>query len=557
MANNDDWQDVPIEQHDDWQDVPVTESKERAEAEKEGLLTTGIKKVLQGASYNFSDELAGGAEALGSLAGYRGVGGPVKDIRKETQEEAQQGFGDVYRSGRDAERARQRGQSAAFPKTSLIAEMGGSLLTAPVSGGGGTLAKIGTTAADAGLMGLGSSEADVTKGDVSGALRDTAIAGGIGGGTAALTKGVGAAADKTGLTDAAKAGYDALTEKLPAYLRNFAEERATKAALGQNAKAFKELQAQRTAEGTGVNKVGRDLLSKDEHGAPLVGWLSRAENIAPRAKERMQQFGKDIGAVGETTEALMPNPVQGTDISQNILDWAAKNVPEGPQFDTVRDKLLKNAEFYEQSGAMPWDKAQELKRNLVFKQTNPYTQEIGKEATNALNRSVSDAMDSAVERASQTGNATPDQQKQLQLYQYLKDKYGSFKTAAQGATDRTAKNLSNRLPSPSDMLAGAVFGGGNYLGGDQSDPLRSIAIGGSAIMGNRFARTRGSALAARTSDAIANLIEKGGAQGAKYGAYLQRLYQDRGPEAAAGALYILLKNDPKARETLITQGAQP
>ena len=71
------------------------EMAQMSKAEEEGNVVTGVKKAIQGASLGFSDELSGGLEALGSKFGYRGLGGPMEDIRSETPEEKDQSFGDV------------------------------------------------------------------------------------------------------------------------------------------------------------------------------------------------------------------------------------------------------------------------------------------------------------------------------------------------------------------------------------------------------------------------------------------------------------------------------
>jgi hypothetical protein len=531
------------------------EMAQMSKAEEEGNVVTGVKKAIQGASLGFSDELSGGLEALGSKFGYRGLGGPMEDIRSETPEEKDQSFGDVYRQGRDLERRRQTGQAAAYPKTSALAEFGGNLATSALLPGGA----VANGALTTGLMGLGDSTADVTKGEVGKAALDAGVGAGIGGAAAGAFKGLGALADKTGVTDLAdraigqplQKGYDYVTQNIPAKLKDFAEERAAKAALGQNRAAITNLENTDLGGGrTGLNKMGRDLLSKDEYGDPLVGWFSRSEGIAPAAKARAKSFGKDIGEVGRITEELTPGSVSGADIAEGARQFANEKLPQNPLNDSVRNRVEGFANAYKDK-TLPWQEAQNLKSSLPWKATNPGSVELGKEGSNALYSSVANAMDNAAKRATESPDVTPEQLQKLQMYDYLKGKFGSFKEAAKDAKKRESGNISNRFFSPSDMLLGGGLGtAGAYANRD--DPAKAAILGLGSLGAARFARTRGSAFAAHASDAVANFLQSGGKLAAEYGPVIQKTLQEQGPEAAAIALYVLSKKDPSN-----TQGGAP
>lgn len=72
MSNESDWVDLPKNKDDgDWVDV---------EHDSVNPLSSGIRQFAQGGSAGFSDEIAGGIEALGQAAGVNGAGGPMKDI---------------------------------------------------------------------------------------------------------------------------------------------------------------------------------------------------------------------------------------------------------------------------------------------------------------------------------------------------------------------------------------------------------------------------------------------------------------------------------------------
>ena len=145
--------------------------------------------AAQGATFGFADEIAGAAGAVGaSLSG---------DPRS---------FGDAFRAERDESRAAFRAAEEANPKISLAGNLiGGAAVPLPGGGvvglgraalrGGQAIragakagAKVG--AATGAAFGLGSSEADLTRGDFGGAARDTAQGAVVGG---ALGAGVGAA----------------------------------------------------------------------------------------------------------------------------------------------------------------------------------------------------------------------------------------------------------------------------------------------------------------------------------------------------------------------------
>jgi len=142
------------------------------------LADTG-RSAVQGVTGGFSDELTGGVEALWEKT-------------KGNPEE----FGKLYAASRDSSRKKNKEAEERSPVASTIGNIAGSLApalltagaTAPAAGAG-LLARIGNAAkigAGAGAIGgLGTSEADLTKGDVLGAGGDVlsgAVAGGVTGG---------------------------------------------------------------------------------------------------------------------------------------------------------------------------------------------------------------------------------------------------------------------------------------------------------------------------------------------------------------------------------------
>lgn len=120
---------------------------------------SAIRGAVQGASLGFADEATAGVESL---------------------------FTDkTYAQARDESRAAYEAAKNANPNTYLTGELGGGVATAFIPGlnlaKGASLAKMAAQGAGIGAAaGLGSSVADLTEGDIGGAIADTAIGAGLG-----------------------------------------------------------------------------------------------------------------------------------------------------------------------------------------------------------------------------------------------------------------------------------------------------------------------------------------------------------------------------------------
>jgi len=134
----------------------------RGEIEKPSQLEAGARGLAQGATLGFGDELYGaGRGALEKMSPSEST----KDMSLK----------DLYQMYRDSQRAKNKSAEQAYPKTYLAGNVVGGI--APMALTGGSLpAAVGAGAA----MGLGSSEADLTQGDIGGAAKDTAIGAGLG-----------------------------------------------------------------------------------------------------------------------------------------------------------------------------------------------------------------------------------------------------------------------------------------------------------------------------------------------------------------------------------------
>ena len=137
------------------------------------LQSAGLGAV-QGATLGFGDELEGGAKALAGKA----TGSP-RDLK------------DLYQEYRDMARQRNDIAKAQNPKSYLGGNLAGGLATGVATGG--LSEGVGGAAALGALTGLGSSNADLTKGDVKGAAIDTGVGAGLGAAAGAIGNKIGSA----------------------------------------------------------------------------------------------------------------------------------------------------------------------------------------------------------------------------------------------------------------------------------------------------------------------------------------------------------------------------
>jgi len=174
----------------------------RREAAKPSQLEAAGRGLVQGASFGFADELSAGAGAsISSLSD------TVSNFVNGDLE-----FGNFigeYRDRVEKARAADAAASEAFPKTFLAGQAGGAIASGALTGGAGLAGKgfAGAVKLGAGLGGLaaaGSSEADLTKGDVGGLAQDVILGSAIGGATGvggeAISRGLGAAGGAIGRT---------------------------------------------------------------------------------------------------------------------------------------------------------------------------------------------------------------------------------------------------------------------------------------------------------------------------------------------------------------------
>jgi len=145
-------------------------------ANEVGTLEAVGRGALQGATLGFADEATGV------------IGGLSNALQGKS-------FVQGYRAERDEARANNQAAIDQHPLAYGAGDLAGGVATSFVPGlslakGASLAANVAKGAAVGAAQGFGSSDADLTKGDVGGAVRDTAIGGAIGGVAGAASKGL-------------------------------------------------------------------------------------------------------------------------------------------------------------------------------------------------------------------------------------------------------------------------------------------------------------------------------------------------------------------------------
>lgn len=494
---------------------------------------SAFQGALQGASMGFADEIEGAVRA-----GKQALTGPAKV----------QGLNDLmnsYQGYRDQARARAELAKKDNPLSFTGGEVAGSLASTAVPGlgwanaakGATTAARLAAAAKAGAVIGAGTSTADLGKGEVQNLIEDTVQGAATGSAVQGALSGAGAVAQ--GIADR---------------FRNLPENRAVKAITGQNISALRQI-SDTTFKSPGdigaanerIVKVGRDIL--DEPG--VLGPLSKVEDIAPKLADARQKYGKLIGDVGDKIDQLAPQAVNAKNIASNIVDYAA-SIPETMQGQRLKDKLLEEAANFEKIGALSFTDAQKFKNQFKYKAVDADALISNQDATNKLRGIIGSEMDQTAATLADKG--PPEVQDLLKNYALYKSKYGSFKTASDAASDRVQKNLTNRFVSPSDYGVGSAIGVTEAMshGGPS---LSTLAMGAGAAMANKFARERGSALAAKTADTIVKAFDSDGVQGLVTAAKPLIDAARKGDSTAALTFQILNQTNPRVLEIINQQDA--
>lgn len=399
------------------------------------------------------------------------------------------------------------------PLASTVGEVGGSIaavLATGGAGGAGRLAAGATGFASRGLVGRAAAKA--LEMGIAGAIEGGAFGAGknisenalgradltaeslianagmgalVGGGVGGLIGG-GSVLAGAGV----KAGAKAISDKLGSgsvkdWLEGLAGERALKATIGQNKKAFSQLESKDLAD-----KAGKYLL--EEIGLGTDDALAAAGNtnevIAEKLAARRDLVGKKIDDIvtklDDATAAGegVAKRVRGELVADRIENEVLKNIDPVAQKGTY-NTIKEVADGYRaQQGPISFADAAKMRRsaqlNANYDAAVPKpTQQAWQDVAKVWNKTIDDAADPVLKgMGEQTSN----------LYKATRDEFSLVQRLTNYAENRVAANSANRVVSPSD------YGIGGAAGLLTGNPL----TGAASAIGHKLVRERGSAVAA-------------------------------------------------------------
>jgi polyhydroxyalkanoate synthesis regulator phasin len=170
----------------------ISQAKAKWEASQSGPSESesALRGVASGVTAGFDDEFTGGVGAVGRVFGVKNLGSwkPfAEDSKLETTDEplSADAIVEAYRSNRDAVREDQKADFAKNPKATIAGNLVGAFVSpaakikapskmGPLTRGATRAQAMKTAALQGAAFGAGTSEADLTKGDVAGFGKDVA-----------------------------------------------------------------------------------------------------------------------------------------------------------------------------------------------------------------------------------------------------------------------------------------------------------------------------------------------------------------------------------------------
>lgn len=476
-----DWEDTPspTSEINDWEDI-----KDVSELE------SGIRGALQGVTAGFSDELSGGIEALWEKA----KGDPST-------------FGELYKAKRDTSRAANKAAELANPASYTSGNIAGAVGSAFIPGlGGATLGKLALQGA---ATGLGTSEAELTEGDITGAAKDTAIGTGIGVLSGVGGKLVGNQLSK--VTPYVQSGIN----KLGDVFETGAEKLAVKAtgATGNQASKF-------------APSAGRELLDQG-----LIKFGDDAAKIADRVGQRHAQAGT---AIGDALEALEQKGVTGS--VDNVVAALKSQVDELSKVPG-NEKIIKQLQgeidnLYNRGQSDLGFKGIEEAKRIYQGQTNFSSPEFEKKASTQVARAFKDESErSAIAADPGLAKSFIDQKKMFGLLSPVKE--------------ATEKRALQQAQSPFGGLLD--MGAGLYGISDSDSNFGKAAL---AIAGRRVLVPRIASSAAVGLDKLGSILKSNPQFFGKFAPVLEAA-ERRGGLAATN--FILQQTNPEYQKLMLQQ----
>jgi hypothetical protein len=482
----------------------------------------------QGATLGFGDELEAGYKAAVKKLLPQSLGGTDKPLV------------DQYREDRDAIRARLEASRAANPGAYFAGNLVGGVapMLVPGVGEAGLTNTLATGMGLGAAQGLGTSDADLTQGDVRGAIRDIAKG---------ATLGTAGALAGTALTKVAAPIANSLREA-----GNGLAARALRGTAGQ----YRNLGPE------GVQEVGENLLNK---GAVRFGDSPSqvADRVAQLETNEGQNLGQTLQDLDATTAAAyrpgvfaptgpagsatvnmftQPGGISKTELMQRMAQEADDLLQrEGPAALPVVNKLRQEAEnigTMPGPDRMPFEVAEQYK--TAFQRQGRYDKirnspgEIGAQEVAGVYRKAVE--DEASKAAAQAGNP-----ELAQRFMDAKKASGLAQKAADLSEGSEGRILARNQISPTGTataLTGVVTG----------HPIAGV-VGGLAMSEVRKRAPASLAVAARgASNLLQRIAATDPSRLGVYGSILQRAFQTGGQKAYDSTSYVLSQTDPKYQE---------
>lgn len=386
------------------------------------------------------------------------------------------------------------------------------------------------------LGAAGNSEADLTRGEVGGFVSDTAA----GSGTGAVVGGtLGWAGEK--IPRVASNVRDWLAEK--------AEEKAVKSVTGRNQRVWESMINKDT-----LHDIGRDIL--DERLLEPSRWwwpFTSVETIRQRASGVAEEAGKDIGNTLKEIDALVPEEAipWKYDIAQDI----EKRMVVPRKALTAGDERIANRLQAEANKIRAHDfpnrptltrleqQKRELDKFIDFDGTEPPPIQEGlRDLRDYLNANIEQSAWSAAQGAGSDA---------AERFIRAKELYGNMASVAAPGLKQQARELSNRMISPSDHGVGGISAILAQQGGDS--PVEAGVKGAAMALANKVFREYGNQTAAyamneaSASNWLRAMVEASPEVLGRYGQQLADAAA-RGPGALELQDYMLAQVDPEYAE---------
>jgi hypothetical protein len=431
-------------------------------AQGPGILQTIADQASQGATFGFGDEINGVGEAIGRAAGFNNAGTDLIGMSRN-QDGATLDLDKLkaaYVSARDKTRNQLDAEQSTHPVISGASQVGGMFLN-PIAGemGVAKLAGLG------GLQGLGDSKADLTEGDYTGALKDTAIGTAIGGATAVAAPYVNQGLKAVGGKVAGMA------PEVAEYLMNKFNKGISKVgafttgadsdALLRNIERPSEMVA---AKGDGfAYDVGKKAVQETEDLGTKLG-----KNVGDAKLEYLKDSGhEDVAGLGDH-------------LADQVDDFLGYHAPSQKGFSALNEKQIDNLENISSSlrgGQMTGEDLVKVRDYLdnveklasqYEKEGSPYTnflKQLRGQADHALDQ-MAPAVDSANTAFAQFKSDTGllrSSTNQGQSESMINNLYGANKGAQQDAASRLFSP--DTLEQAKDIAANKAVSNANNPGG--------------------------------------------------------------------------------------------